>query len=439
MLNWVWLGLILTSIVYGAFTGHIGDVSKAISDGAKSAFELVLGLVGGMVFMLGIMRVAFDGGLRDIIARVMAPLLRRLFPDIPADHPAMAAMVMNMACNLMGLGNAATPFGIKAMSELAKINRFPGAASNAMVLFLAINTSSINLFPPTGTIFVRAAAGSANPFAIWLPTLMATICSTLGAVSFYYLLRNLPMFKHQAVDPSEMPSADDASDDFGADSVEIPPTQTFPPMGPMKLTVVWGVCIATAVGIAVDANRQLAETSAADVFFTLANAWSFPLLIGGLLLFGYSRGVRVYESMVEGAKEGLTVSARIVPYLVAILTAVAMFRASGALDFMIGLINPLTSPLGVPAEVLPMALLRPFSGTGAFGVMSETLTANGPDSFIGYLTSTLQGSTETTFYVLAVYFGAARVSQGRHTLTACLAGDFAGFVGAVVACHLFFN
>ena len=159
MLNWVWLGLILTSIVYGAFTGHIGDVSKAISDGAKSAFELVLGLVGGMVFMLGIMRVAFDGGLRDIIARVMAPLLRRLFPDIPADHPAMAAMVMNMACNLMGLGNAATPFGIKAMSELAKINRFPGAASNAMVLFLAINTSSINLFPPTGTIFVRAAAG----------------------------------------------------------------------------------------------------------------------------------------------------------------------------------------------------------------------------------------------------------------------------------------
>ncbi|MCS5619180.1 MAG: hypothetical protein NZ808_04910, partial [Myxococcota bacterium] len=138
VLNWVWLGLILTSIVYGAFTGHIGDVSKAISDGAKSAFELVLGLVGGMVFMLGIMRVAFDGGLRDIIARVMAPLLRRLFPDIPADHPAMAAMVMNMACNLMGLGNAATPFGIKAMSELAKINRFPGAASNAMALFLAI-------------------------------------------------------------------------------------------------------------------------------------------------------------------------------------------------------------------------------------------------------------------------------------------------------------
>ena len=440
MLNWVWLGLILTSIVYGAFTGHIGDVSKAISDGAKSAVELVIGLVGGMVFMLGIMQVAFDGGLRDIIARVMAPLLRRLFPEIPADHPAMAAMVMNMACNLMGLGNAATPFGIKAMSELAKINRFPGAASNAMVLFLAINTSSINLFPPTGTIFVRAAAGSENPFAIWLPTLMATVCSTIGAVAFYYLLRKLPVFKHEPVSESERAAASESpEDDFGADAIEIPQTREPVPMDFWKKTVVTGVAVSTFVGMAYDANQQLAEKSGAEVFFSLANAWSFPLLIGGLLLFGYARGVRVYESMVEGAKEGLTVSARIVPYLVAILTAVAMFRASGALDALIGIINPITNPFGVPAEVLPMALLRPFSGTGAFGVMSETLTAHGPDSFIGYLTSTLQGSTETTFYVLAVYFGAARISQGRHTLPACLAGDFAGFAGAVVACHLFFS
>ncbi|MFT5443920.1 MAG: spore maturation protein SpmA [Myxococcota bacterium] len=440
VLNWVWLGLILTSIVYGAFTGNIGDVSKAISDGAKSAFELVIGLVGGMVFMLGIMRVAFDGGLRDIIAKALAPLLRRLFPDIPADHPAMAAMVMNMACNLMGLGNAATPFGIKAMSELAKINRHPGSASNAMVLFLAINTSSINLFPPTGTIFVRAAAGSADPFAIWLPTLFATICSTLGAVGFYFLLRKLPMFKHEPLSDAELALLDAQEDSgFDSDDVEIPPSREYAPMGARRAIVVYGVCIATLTGMAFNANDMLNEKSAADVFFTLANAWSFPLLIGGLLLFGFARGVRVYESMVEGAKEGLSVSARIVPYLVAILTAVAMFRASGALDSLIGLINPITKPLGVPAEVLPMALLRPFSGTGAFGIMSETLTAHGPDTFIGFLTSTLQGSTETTFYVLAVYFGAARISQGRHTLPACLAGDFAGFVGAVVACHLFFN
>ncbi len=440
VLNWVWLGLILISIVYGAFTGHMGDVSLAISDGAKSAFELVLGLVGGMVFMLGIMRVAFDGGLRDIIARVLAPLLRRLFPDIAPDHPAMAAMVMNMACNLMGLGNAATPFGIKAMSELSKINQHPGAASNAMVLFLCINTSSINLFPPTGTIFVRAAAGSLNPFAIWLPTLFATTCSTLAAVAFYFLLLKLPMFQHRPVgEPGSGAAAASQEPDFGADQVEIPPAQEFGPVGLVRTLIVTGLCLATAVGMGIDVNRQLADKASADVFFSVANAWSFPLLIGGLLLFGFARGVRVYESMVEGAKEGLTVSVRIVPYLVAILTAVAMFRASGALDFAIGLLKPLTEPLGIPAEVMPMALLRPFSGSGAFGVMSETLTVHGPDSFIGYLTSTLQGSTETTFYVLAVYFGAARISQGRHTLLACLAGDFAGFAGAVVACHFFFG
>ncbi len=437
MLNWVWLGMILISIVYGAFSGHMADVSMAISDGAKQAFELVLGLVGGMVFMLGIMKVAFDGGLRDIIARALAPVLRRLFPDIPADHPAMAAMVMNMACNLMGLGNAATPFGIKAMSELAKINQYPGAASNAMVLFLAINTSSINLFPPTGTVFVRAAAGSADPFVIWIPTLIATFCSTVGAVTFYYLLRRLPVFKHEPVADSQ--AVDAASSAFEMEEVEIPAPKEFAPMGPRRTFVVVSVCLAAGIGMCVDAFTQMFDKSSADVFFSVVNAWSFPLLIGGLLLFGYARGVRVYESMVEGAKEGLTVSARIVPYLVAILTAVAMFRASGALDFLIGLLNPVTSPLGVPAEVLPMALLRPFSGSGAFGIMSETLTAHGPDTFIGYLTSTLQGSTETTFYVLAVYFGAAGISQGRHTLPACLAGDFAGFCGAVMACHLFFG
>ncbi len=434
MLNGVWLGMIVLSVIYGAFTGQLGDVNKAISDGAKQAFELVLGLVGGMVFMLGIMKVAFDGGLRDIIARALAPLLRRLFPEIPADHPAMAAMVMNMACNMMGLGNAATPFGIKAMSELARINTHPGAASNAMVLFLAINTSSINLFPPTGTVFVRAAAGSADPFAIWIPTLIATFCSTIGAVGVYFLLRKLPMFRHQPVE-----GASGETDAFETPDVEIPSEHTPVPMSAGRRAFVAAVLLATAAGLFVDANRQIAEKGSINVFFDVVNAWSFPLLVGGLLLFGFARGVQVYDSAVEGAKEGLTVSMRIVPYLVIILTAVTMFRASGALDFLIGLLDPLTSRVGVPAEVMPMALLRPFSGSGAFGIMSETLTAHGPDTFIGYLTSTLQGSTETTFYVLAVYFGAARISQGRHTLPACLAGDFAGFCGAVMACHLFFG
>ena len=203
MLNWIWLGLILTSIVYAAFNGSMGDVQTALLEGAAQAVTLVIGLVGVMVFMLGIMRVAFDGGLRDWIARGLAPILRRLFPEVPPDHPAMAAMVMNIASNMLGLGNAATPFGLKAMTELAKLNAHPGSASNSMVLFLAINTSAVTLMAPTGTIAVRMAAGSQDPFAIWVPTLIATTCSTAAAVGAVYLLRGLPIFRHRAVPGAE--------------------------------------------------------------------------------------------------------------------------------------------------------------------------------------------------------------------------------------------
>ncbi|MBW2273360.1 MAG: spore maturation protein [Deltaproteobacteria bacterium] len=415
----------------------MADVSTGLFEGAKSAVTLVIGLVGGMCFMLGIMKVAFDGGLRDAIARLLAPLLRRMFPDVPADHPAMGAMVMNMACNIMGLGNAATPFGLKAMVELSKLNPHPGTASNAMVLFLAINTSAITLMPPTGTIFVRSAAGSAHPEAVWIPTLIATTCSTLAAVSAYYLLRRLTVFQPPATGTA---AAGDGSPppDFG--EVEIPAASgPREPMGLGRSILVYGSAAAVLVALVLEGLRLAEEVGASGAIKTLVQTWSFPLLIGGLLLIGVAGRVRVYDSMVEGAKEGLEVAVRIVPYLVAILTAVAMFRESGALDMFIALVSPLTTPLGVPAEVLPMALLRPFSGSGAFGIMSETLTAYGPDSFIGLLTSTLQGSTETTFYVLALYLGAARVADGRHTLAACLTGDVAGFVGAVAACHVFFG
>jgi spore maturation protein SpmA len=437
VLNWVWLGLILISIIYAAFTGRMADVSTGLFEGAKSAVTLVIGLVGGMCFMLGIMKVAFDGGLRDAIARLLAPLLRRMFPDVPADHPAMGAMVMNMACNIMGLGNAATPFGLKAMVELSKLNSHPGSASNAMVLFLAINTSAITLMPPTGTIFVRSAAGSAHPEAVWIPTLIATTCSTIAAVSAFYLLRGLPVFQPSAVQssgPDETPGGSEFAD------VEIPASSgPREPMGLGRSLLVYGCSAAVLLGLVLEGLRLSSEVGTANAIKTLMQTWSFPLLIGALLLIGVAGRVRVYDSMVEGAKEGLQVAVRIVPYLVAILTAVAMFRESGALDMFISMLSPLTTPLGVPPEVLPMALLRPFSGSGAFGIMSETLTAYGPDSFIGLLTSTLQGSTETTFYVLALYLGAARVTDGRHTLAACLTGDVAGFVGAVAACHAFFG
>ena len=432
MLNWIWLGLILTSIVYAAFTGRMGEVQTALLEGAGQAVTLVIGLVGVMVFMLGIMRIAFDGGLRDWIARGLAPLLRRLFPDVPPDHPAMSAMVMNMASNMMGLGNAATPFGLKAMSELAKLNPHPGSASNSMVLFLAINTSAITLMAPTGTIAVRMAAGSVEPFAIWVPTLLATTCSTAAAVAAFYLLKGLPMFRHQ-----EVPGAEPVALEEEAQKER--PSRERPPVGAVRWAVILLVAGAVLTGLVQEGMALAPELGAGGAVKQLLSDWLFPLLICSLLLIGVAGHVPVYDSMIEGAKEGLEVAVRIVPYLVAILAAVAMLRASGALDFAISLIAPFSTPLGVPPEVLPMAILRPLSGSGAFAVMSETLTAYGPDSFIGMVTSTLQGSTETTFYVLAIYLGAARVTEGRHTLAACLTGDFAGFVGAVAACHFFFT
>ena len=434
MLNWIWLGLILASVVCAAFTGRMGEVRTELFESAKAAVDLVIGLVGSMVFFLGLMRVAFDGGLRDAIARALAPLLRRLFPDVPPDHPAMGAMVMNMASNVFGLGNAATPFGLKAMVELGKLNAHPGSASNAMVLFLAINTSAITLLPPLGTMTVRAAAGSPVPDAIWVPTLIATTCSTLAAVGMVFLLRNLPAFRHRPAREGE------ARVDAGIEQLEIPKLGgARPPMGPWRAGLVIGVCAALALGLVLESVRLSASLGFADVVKAMVQTWLLPLLVAGLLLVGVAGRVRVYDSMIEGAKEGLDVAVRIVPYLVAILVAVAMLRASGALDLLIRALDPLTSAIGVPPEVMPMALLRPLSGSGAFAVMSETLTAYGPDSFIGLLASTLQGSTETTFYVLALYFGAARITEGRHTLAACLTGDLAGFLGAVAACHVFFG
>jgi spore maturation protein SpmA len=439
LLNWIWLGLILGAVVYAALTGRMEAVSEAVFEEAKGAVHFVIGLTGVMVLFLGLMNVARDGGLLDFIARALRPLLRRLFPSIPADHPAMGAMVMNLASNILGLGNAATPFGLKAMVELNRLNPHPGVVTDSMVLFLAINTSAITLMAPMGTVGVRAAAGSAAPMAIWIPTLIATTCSTVAAVSAFYLLRRRRRYAvrpgtWEAPEPDE-PASPEAPDDhtlamFGAER---------PPLGPWQWIVVLGTCAALAVGLVMEIPRLLERMPPDKVLETITSHWLTPLLIVGLLLVGFARRVRVYESMVSGAREGLEVAVRIVPFLVAILVAVGMFRASGLLELMIRGLDPLTSLLGFPAEALPMALLRPLSGSGAFGVMAETLETHGPDSFIGMLTSTLQGSTETTFYVLTVYCGAAGIRDVRHALPACLIGDLAGAIGATAACHLFFS
>jgi len=438
VLNGIWLGLVLGAVAYAAWSGEMQAVTDQMIASAEGAVTLVIKLVGMMAFMLGVMRVARDGGMLRWIARWLAPVLRRLFPEVPPDHPAMSAMVMNFASNIFGLGNAATPFGLKAMAELDKLNPVKGVASNPMVLFLAINTSAITLLPPTGTVAVRAAAGSADPFAIWIPTLIATICSTLGAVGTVYLLQGRKIF-------AAKPLADPGADAPPTDRVIETPDDTevlgreAPPMGLVRKLLIAGFLVAVAIPLGLEARELAAEQSFVDMVEALAKGWLFPLLVVSLLLVGVAGRVPIYESVVAGAREGLEVAVRIVPYLVAILVAVGMFRASGALALLIQVLDPVTSLIGIPGEVLPMALLRPLSGSGAFGVMAEILETYGPDSFVGMLVSTLQGSTETTFYVLTLYCGAAGVRDVRHALAACLTGDLCGLLGATAACHLFFG
>lgn len=352
----------------------------------------------------------------------------------------MGAMIMNMASNMLGMANAATPFGLKAMSELSKLNRGSGSASNAMVLFLAINASAVTILPPLGTIGVRAAADSADPWAIWMPTLFATICSTTVAVTTYFLLFRLPIFRHHPElpgDPSALRFEEPAEAAAGGAAATLPEEDGARRL--LRRAAVLAIASTTLLMIASTAVGAFEVGGLTVAVRDTLRDWALPGLLIAALTYGLAKRVRIYDAMVAGGRDALAVATTIVPYLVVILVALGMFRASGGLDWVVGWIDPLTSRIGVPAEVLPMALMRPLSGSGALGVMSEILEAHGPDSFIGLLTCTLMGSTETTFYVLAVYLGAAGVVDGRHALLCCLAGDTAGFFGAVAACHFFFG
>ncbi len=390
-------------------------LSLAVVDSAGGAITLAIGLIGVMALFLGLMKVAEEGGLLVIIARTVRPLMVRLFPDVPAEHPAMGAMILNISANVLGLGNAATPFGIRAMQELDKLNAQKGTATNAMALFLAINTSSVTLLP-TGIIALRASAGSADPAGILPSTLFATICSTTVAIIAAKLYQR---FSQVPTGPAE-PAGDD---DGGAGARHAEAGQAYPTW----VSVLVLLTIAAIVPLTI-------------LYGTAISPWIIPGLIVALLGFGVARKVRVYEVFVEGAKDGFQVALRIIPYLVAILVAVGMFRGSGAMELVIVPLGAVTGLFGLPPEALTMALLRPLSGSGAYGLVASIIQdpAIGPDSYTGYLVSTLQGSTETTFYVLAVYFGAVQIRRVRHALAAGLTADLAGVVAAVVICSVLF-
>jgi spore maturation protein SpmA len=394
-------------------------------ESAAGAVDLAIGLVGVMTLFLGLMKIAEAGGLLQVISRLIRPLMVRLFPDVPPDHPAMGAMILNLSANALGLGNAATPFGIRAMQELDRLNPHKGTATNAMALFLAINTSSITLLP-TGVIALRAAAGSVDPAGILPTTLFATMGSTTVAIIAAKMYARFSRLNAQSTgDAPEGSDGPENSPEAVAPEAEVQETNG---AYPLWVSIFSLAVLASLIPLTVLYGKQISP-------------WIIPLLMVGFLTFGVIRRVRVYEMFVDGAKEGFQVAVRIIPYLVAILVAVGMFRASGALDVMVATLGAWTGKVGLPAEALPMALLRPLSGSGAYGILASVINdpAIGPDSYVGYLVSTLQGSTETTFYVLAVYFGAVQVKRLRHTLAAALSADVAGVVFAVMACSFLFG
>ena len=442
-MNAVFLGVVFVAFIVGGYhqlqwapggadsVQPMAALGTAMVEAAGGSVTLAIGLVGMMALFLGLMKVAEAGGLLTIIAKTLRPLMVRAFPEVPANHPAMGAMILNFSANALGLANAATPFGIRAMQELDKLNPVKGTASNAMVLFLTLNTSALTLLP-TGVIALRVSAGSMDPAGILPTTLFATCMSTMCAfvaVKVYQRFSTVDAMEAAGEGPADV-AALNAPGTGPAPETALPEVSAEASSGAYP---VW-VSVTTLAAI-------LGVIPLAVVYGDAVSPWIIPGLMVALLGFGAARRVRVYEVFVEGARDGFQVALRIIPYLVAILVAVAMLRASGALDIIVGFLSPMTSRFGLPGDALPMALMRPLSGSGAYGILAATIQnpAIGPDSYTGYLVSTFQGSTETTFYVLAVYYGSVQVRRIRHTLAAALTADVAGVAGAVIACSYLFG
>jgi spore maturation protein SpmA len=431
MLDLIWPALIAAALVCGALSGRLDAVAAATTDSAREAVDLAIRLLGTLILWLGLLKVLDAGGFTRLVARLLRPGMRRMFPDVPADHPAMGLMVLNISANVLGVGNAATPLGLKAMVELERLNPNPGVATNAMALFLAINTANVTLFPAE-VVALRAALGSKAPGSIVLPTLLATVIATAVAIVSTKLLA--PLFP---VTPLEgPPSLADAPEIREAAPAEEVAKAT---LAVRLLSLALGAAVLASLGVALW-NRAHGAFGAAsgwrEALRAAGTVWLLPLLVAGVVVWGLGRGVPVYARVVEGGREAFEVTLRILPYLVAMLVAIGMLRASGALDLLLSAGAPLAAVLHIPPEALPLGFLRSLSASGSRGFAVELMKTHGPDSFLGNVASVIQGSTETTFYVIAVYFGAVRVRAGRHTLAACLLSDAVGVLASVWACRL---
>ena len=414
VLNFVWLGFFLSAIAVALVQTLQGDfevfprLMTALFDAARTGFDISIGLVGIMALWLGFMKIGERAGMVDAFARGVNPLLRQLFPGVPAGHPAQGAMTMNISANLLGLDNAATPLGLKAMQELQSLNDRPDAATNAQIMFLVLNTAGLTLIPTSviairQTLAVKQGLVGFNAADIFLPTLVATGIGLLSALLMVAAVQRIALWRASLL----LPLAG----------------------------------FAASVGALVWALSRLSPEQAAQ-WMGLIGAGFILAVVAAFLVAGALRRVNVYEAFVDGAKEGFGVAIGIIPYLVAMLVAIAMFRAAGLMDLLMGAIGAAVAALGWPTDFLPavpVGLMKVLSGSGARGVMVDVMQVHGVDSFAGKLAAIIQGSTETTFYVLAVYFGSVGVKHTRHALPCALFADAVGLVAAIGVAYMFFR
>jgi spore maturation protein SpmA len=458
VLNYIWLALVLLAVAIGGWNDRFKEVTEGALDGAKTAVTIALGLIGIMALWLGVMRLAERAGLVQRIARGLRPIMRRLFPDVPPEHPAMGSMVMNMSANMLGLGNAATPLGLRAMRDLESLNPRPGVATNAMCTFLAINTSSVQLVPATA-IAILAASGSRRPTAIVGTALLATLCAASVAIISVKLLEKLPIFRISPSSALPLESTMKSTDAVGRDSVE--PTNSAGITAPgysagvtlqepaKRLSILGFIALgALVVLFVVLFIRMVAPTwfgvpvapdvAAQNVFVRSVNALSIlaiPFLLSFFPLYAAARGIKVYDEFVEGAKEGFSVILKIIPFLVTMLVAIGMFKGAGGIDLLSRLLSPILTPLQFPTDLLPLALMRPLSGSATLALLTDVVHRLGPDNIVSLTAATIYGSTETTFYVAAVYFGAVGIKQTRHAIPVGLLADLTGVIASVTICR----
>ena len=409
MLHKIWLGFILSafiaSLVQVIFLGQVtsfNDVMNAVTTMAQLSVEIAIGLIGVLAFWLGIFRVAEKAGLIQQLSRLLSPLLCRLMPDIPRDHPALGSITMNMSANVLGLDNAATPFGIKAMQDMQSVNSDKSQLSNSQILFLVLNTSAVTLFP-IAVFLYRAEQGAAQPTDVFIPILMATSASTLVGLFVTCAIQKVNLF--QSV-----------------------------------ILAYLGIFFAGIAALVLYFSSLAAEQMAAQSAM-LANGLLLAFVVW-VLVAGANKKLNTYDEFVEGAKKGFELAISIIPYLLAMLFAVGMLRASGVLDLVTQGVAFLVSSVGMDTrfvDALPNALMKPLSGSGARALMIETMQHHGADSFAGRLASVMQGSTETTFYVLAVYLGAVGIKHTRYAIGCCLAADAAGLTTAILVSYWFFG